>query len=158
MLETNDGFFVLCELDDKTSFPKVLQIPGGNIDKKDINNGEIDCLKTIIRETKEEVNIDLNNKSVVQEYKINGFYNADEGVQPGTQVFALVKLNINKEEMEKHFENYYKWLLDNNGELEIKKIHFLHKNNCLEELEKLNNPKRSYLKPLLQYNSINHSK
>ena len=152
LLETSDGCFILCELDSNTSYPTVLQIPGGNIDKNDINNGEIDILKTIIRETKEEVNIDLNDKSIVKEYKINGFYNADEGIQPGTQVFAIVKLNMNKEEMEKYFENYYKWLLNNNGELEIKKLHFLPKNNCLEELEKLNNPKRSYLKPLLQHN------
>ena len=156
LLETSDGYFILCELDSNTSYPTVLQIPGGNIDKKDINNGEIDCLKTIIRETKEEVNIDLNDKSFVKEYKINGFYNADDGIQPGTQVFAIVKLNMNKAEMENHFKNYYEWLLNNKGELEIKKLHFLHKNNCLEEFENLNNPKRAYIRPLLEHNIITY--
>lgn len=153
LLETNDGYFVLCELDDNTSFPKVLQIPGGNIDKKDMENNEINCLKTIIRETKEEVNINLDDKNIVKEYKINGLYDADEEAQPGVRVFAIVKLNINRDEMEKHFEKYYEWLIHNDGELEIKKLHFLHKNNSLEEFEKLNNPKRSYLKLLLENNS-----
>ena len=153
LLETNDGYFILCELDDNTSFPGVLQIPGGNIDKKDVENNEINCLKTIARETIEEVHIDLNDKKVVKEYKLNGFYNADDGIQPGVQVFAVVRLNMNRNEMEKHFKDYYEWLLQNNGELEIKKLHFLSKNNCLKEFEKLNNPKRSYLKLLLEHNS-----
>lgn len=156
LLETSDGYFVLCELDDNTSFPRVLQIPGGNIDKKDIENNEINCLKTIIRETKEEVNIDLDDTNIVKEYKINGLYNADDEKQPGLQVFAIVKLNMNKAEMENHFKNYYEWLLNNKGELEIKKLHFLHKNNCLEEFEKLNNPKRAYIKPLLEHNIITY--
>ena len=153
LLETSDGYFAICELDSNTSFPTVLQIPGGNVDNKDIDNGEIDYLKVIIRETKEEVNIDLNDKSLVKEYKINGFYNADEGIQPGTQIFAIVKLNMNKEEMEKYFESYYEYLLNTKGELEIKRLHFLHKDNCVEEFSKLNNPKRSYMEPLLRFNS-----
>ena len=153
LLETKDGYFALCELDDNTSFPRVLQVPGGNIDKKDIENDEINYLKTIIRETIEEVNIDLNDKQIVKEYRVNGFYNADDGIQPGVQVFAIVKLNINRDEMEKNFKDYYEWLLHNDGELEIKKLHFLNKNNCLKEFEKLNNPKRGYLKLLLEHNS-----
>ena len=64
LLETNDGYFVLGELDENTSYPTVLQIPGGNIDKKDISNGKIDCIKTIIRETNEEINSDLNDKKI----------------------------------------------------------------------------------------------
>ncbi len=152
LLETSDDYFVVCELDMNTSYPTVLQVPGGNIDKKDINDGHIDCLKTLIRETKEEVNIDLNDKKKVKEYKINGFYNADEGIQPGVQIFAKAKLNMNRDELEKHFEQYYRYLKSNNGEIEIKKLHFLTKSNCIEELEKLGNPKRSYLKGLLEHN------
>ncbi len=153
LLETNDGYFVIVELDINTSYPTMLQVPGGNIDKKDIEDGKINCLKTIIRETKEEVNIDLNDKKLVKEYKLNGFYYADEGIQPGVQVFAKVRVNMSKYEMEIYFNNYYEWLLNNKGELEIKKLHFLHKDNWKEEFESLTNPKRSYLKPLLEYNS-----
>ena len=81
-----------------------------------------------------------------------GFYLADEGVKPSVQFFAKAKLNLSKDEMNKHFEDYYNWLLRNNGELEIKRLHFLHKNTCLEELDKLNNQKKSYLRPLLEFN------
>lgn len=152
LIETTDNYFVICELDKNTSFPGVLQVPGGNIDKKDINGDRIDYLKTIIRETMEEINIDLNDKKIVKDYKTNLLFNADEGIQPGTQIFAKVNLNLNKKELEKYFKDYYESLLQNNGELEIGKLHFLHKNNCLEELEKLNNPKRPYLKGLLENN------
>lgn len=152
LLETSDDYFVVCELDMNTSYPTVLQMPGGNVDKKDIDNDKVDCLKTIIREVKEEVNIDLNDKKNVKEYKLNGFYYADEGIQPGVQVFAKAKLNMNREELEKHFKQYYKYLKSNNGEIEIRKLHFLKKSNCIEELEKLDNPKRSYLKGLLEHN------
>ena len=152
LLETSDDYFVVCELDMNTSYPTVLQVPGGNIDKKDINDRHIDCLKTLIRETKEEVNIDLNDKKKVKEYRLNGFYYADEGIQPGVQIFAKAKLNMNREELEQHFKQYYKYLKSNNGEIEIRKLHFLKKSICIEELEKLSNPKRSYLKGLLEHN------
>lgn len=154
LLKTKDGYFVLGELDENTSYPTVLQIPGGNIDKKDISNGKIDCIKTIIRETNEEINIDLNDKKMVKEYKLNGLYSAEDEEQPGLQVFAIVKLNINKIELEEHFKRYYELLLNNNSELEIKRLHFLHKNNCIEEIEKLHNPKRDYIIPLLRNNRI----
>ena len=81
-----------------------------------------------------------------------GFYQAEEGITPGIQVFAKVELNYTKFEMQKHFEDYYEWLLNNNGQLELKRIHFLNKNNCLEEFDKFNNPKKSYLRPLLEFN------
>lgn len=153
LLETSDGYFVLGELDINTSFPTILDVPGGNIDKKDISDGKIDCLKTIIRETKEEVNIDLNNKEIVREYSLNGFYISDEGKQPGVQIFAKAKLKINRKEMEEYFKDYYEWLIYNNGELEIKKLHFFDKKNCIEELKKLKNPKREYLNVLFKHNT-----
>ena len=153
LLETKDGYFTICELDDNTSYPGVLQVPGGNIDKKDIFEYEINYLKTIIRETIEEINIDLNDKKIVKAYKVSGFYNADEGLQPGVQIFAIAKLNILKDELEEHFKKYYKYLKENNGEIEIKKLHFLNKGKCIEELEKKKKKKRTYLKGLLE-NSI----
>ena len=152
LMETKDGYFVLGELDKNTSNPVMINVPGGGIDKEDIDNNKIDCLKTIIRETKEEVNIDLNDKNLVKDYHLMGFYQAEEGITPGIQVFAKVELNFTKFEMQKHFADYYEWLLNNNGQLELKRIHFLNKNNCLEEFDKFNNPKKSYLRPLLEFN------
>lgn len=153
LIETSDEYFVIGELAQKTSFPGVLQVPGGNIDNKDIKNGEIILLNTIIRETKEEIDIDLNDKNMVTKYKVIFFYNADEGIQPGLQVFATAKLTINRIDMENHFNKYYKMLEQTGREIELKKLHFLNKHKCIDEIEQLNNPKRNYLKPLLEQGS-----
>ena len=53
-------------------------------------------------------------------------------------------------EIREYFNTYYKYLKENNLEIEFKKLHFLKKKNAIEELKKLNNPKRNYLIPLLQ--------
>lgn len=53
-------------------------------------------------------------------------------------------------EMKEHFEKYYQYLKENNLEVEFKRLHFLRKEKAIEELKKLNNPKRNYLMPLLQ--------
>lgn len=54
------------------------------------------------------------------------------------------------EDMNNHFKKYYKHLKENNLEIEFKKLHFLKKEKAIEILEKLDNPKRSYLIPLIQ--------
>lgn len=155
LFETNDNYFVLGEVDKSMPNPTMIQMPGGNIDKSDIKDEQIDCLKTIIREIKEEVNIDLNDEKLVKKCALNGFYNADEGFQPEVEVFAKAKLKIDKDDLEKHFNNYYESLLKDNHYVEIKKLHFLHKNNCIDELEKFKNPKRPYLEQLLKFNNSN---
>lgn len=42
---------------------------------------------------------------------------------------------------------------ENNLEVEFGKIHFIKKGRILEELNKFNNPKREYLKSLLEIDS-----
>ena len=54
------------------------------------------------------------------------------------------------DEFKKHFENYNKFLKENNLEIEFKKLYFLKKEKAIDELKKLNKPKRYYLIPLLQ--------
>ena len=150
LIETIDGYYIIGELDDSTSYPNMLQIPGGNIDKTDIINEKIDIEKTIIRETKEEVNINLNDKNMMISNDINYLYISEEGIQPGAQIFSKAKIKMTADELKKHFEEYNIYLKDNNLEIEFKKLHFLKKENAIEELKKLNNPKRYYLEPLLQ--------
>ena len=53
-------------------------------------------------------------------------------------------------EMDNYFNNYYNYLKKNSLEIEFKKLHFLKKENAIEELMRLNNPKRNYLEPLIQ--------
>lgn len=50
MLETIDGYYVVGELDENTSYPTMLQVTGGGIDLKDIYDENIDVDNTIKRE------------------------------------------------------------------------------------------------------------
>ena len=150
LIETSDGYYVLGELDETTSYPHVLQATGGNIDKKDINGEKIYIEKTIIREAKEELNLDLDDKNIVSEYKMFAMYISGEKEQPGIQVFAKAKLKMNAKELKDYFEKYNKYLKENNLEVEFKQLHFFNKNNATEELEKLDNPKRDHVAPLLK--------
>lgn len=154
LIETIDGYYIIGELDDSTSYPNMLQIPGGNIDKTDIINEKIDIEKTIIRETKEEVNINLNDKNMMISNDINYLYISEEGIQPGAQIFSKAKIKMTADEFKKHFENYNKFLKENNLEIEFKKLYFLKKEKAVEELKKLNNPKRKYLEPLFRCDII----
>ena len=150
LLETIDGYYVVGELDDNTSYPTVLQVTGGNIDKKDIIGEKIDIEQTIMRETMEELNIDLNDVNNVLYNKMSYLYVSEENEQPGILLFSKAKSKMTAEELKKYFQNYYNYLKDNNLEIEFKRLHFLKKENVIEELEGLNNPKRNYILPLLQ--------
>ena len=150
LLETIDGYYIVGELDNNTSYPTMLQVAGGNIDKKDIINGKIDIEQTIKREALEELKIDLNDTDNVLFNKMSYIYVSEKDEQPGVQLFSKTKTKMSVEEIKNHFERYYSYLKENNLEIEFKKLHFLNKTNAIRELEKLNNPKRNYLMPLLQ--------
>ena len=150
LLETIDGYYVVGELDQKTSYPTMMQVTGGNIDKKDIFGEVVDVENTIKRETMEELNIDLEDKAKILYNKLSYLYVSEENEQPGMEVYTKAKINMTAEEMKKYFEEYYKYLKTNNLELEFSKLHFFKKENAIEEIKKLDNPKRNYLIPLLQ--------
>ncbi len=153
LLETIDGYYIVGELDEKTSYPTMLQVTGGGIDKKDILDGNIDVENTIKREAMEELEINLNDKENILYNGISYLYISGDNEQPGVQLFAKAKIRMTTKEMKEYFEEYYKYLKENNLEIEFGKLHFLKKENALEELEKLNNPRRNYLVPLLQMDS-----
>lgn len=150
LIETLDGYYVVGELDDNTSYPTMLQVTGGGIDKKDIINEKIDVEQTIVREAIEELKINLNNKKDTLYNRISYIYVSEENEQPGVQLFSKAKTKMTAKEMKEHFEKYYQYLKENNLEVEFKRLHFLRKEKAIEELKKLNNPKRNYLMPLLQ--------
>ena len=150
LMETSDGYYIIGELDETTSYPNVLQLPGGNIDKSDIINDKIDIVKTIIRETKEELNINLNENNIVLYNELCYLYISEPNIQPGFQFFTKAKINMTVDEFKKHFENYNNYLKQNDLEIEFKQLHFLKKEKAIEELNKFDNPKRYYLIPLIQ--------
>ena len=77
-------------------------------------------------------------------------YVTEDNEQSGVQLFSKAKTKMTAKEIRKYFESYYKYLKENNLEIEFGKLHFLKKEKAIEELKELNNPKRNYLVPLLQ--------
>lgn len=150
LLETIDGYYIVGELDDNTSYPTMLQVTGGGIDKKDIIGENIEIEQTIIREAREELNIDLKDKKSILYNKISYMYVSENNEQPGVQLFSKAKIKITVKEIQNYFNNYYKYLKENNLEVEFKKLHFFKKENAVKELKELKNPKRNYLIPLLK--------
>ena len=150
LLETIDGYYIVGELDDNTSYPTMLQVTGGGIDKKDIIEENIEIEQTIIREAREELNIDLKDKKSILYNKISYMYVSEDNEQPGVQLFSKAKIKMTVKEIQNYFNNYYKYLKENNLEVEFKKLHFFKKENAVKELKELKNPKRNYLIPLLK--------
>lgn len=154
LLETSDNYYIVGELAENTSFPHCMQISGGSADNDDIKNNQIDIQNTIIRECKEELNIDLQNNDQVENFEIKYIYLPNDKIHTYI-LFAKGKLNMTKEEMKEYYEKYLKYLKENNLEIEFGRIHFIKKGNTTEELKKINNPKRDYLVSLLEIDSKN---
>lgn len=150
LLETIDEHYVIGELDEKMSYPHMLQVSGGNVDKKDMQNGIVDIMKTISREVMEEININLKDSSKVSDVVLKYIYNSEKEEQPKVQIFAKARLNMTSNEMKEHYNSYFEYLVRNNLELEFGKIHLIDKNKAIEILEEMNNPKRDYLIPLIK--------
>lgn len=152
LLETNDNYYVIGEMASNTSFPNGLQIPGGNVDKNDIQNNNIDIVNTLLREVKEEINIDLYDNSQVKSFQIK-YISLPSESSHAYLLIAKAKLNMTKEEMQNHYEKYLSFLQKNNFEIEFEKIHFIKKDLAIRQLNKFQNQKRSYLKELLELDS-----
>ena len=154
LIETSDDYYVVGELEENTSFPRCMQLSGGNADNSDINNGEINILNTIIRECKEEVNIDLQDKEQIEQYEIK-YIELPSDELHRYMIFAKGKIKMDSTQMKKYYDEYLKYLKENNLEIEFSKLHFIKKGNTNEYLDKLDNPKREYLRSLLELDSNN---
>lgn len=148
-LVTKDGYGVVGELDNSTSFPMCLQVSGGGIDKKDIVENEFDIVKTAERELKEELNLDLDDKSQISKYNFE-YIEVPEGKRHAYCVILKAITNLTAKELDEHFKNYKRYLEENNGEIEFKKLHFLKIGNAVKELDKLDNPKRLYVRQMFE--------
>lgn len=145
LLLSKDNYFVVGEMDKTTSVPYCLQISGGGIDASDIQNGIINIDSNIKRELKEEMNLNLEEI----DYKIEYIEYPDEK-RNAFGLLAIGKINKTKDELEKHFEEYKQYLVENKLELEFRNLVFLKKDNALQEFDNLNNPKRPYLRDLIK--------
>ena len=59
---------------------------------------------------------------------------------------------MTKEELAKHFEKYKQYLKQNKLEQEFSKLVFLNRHNAVQELDRLDNPKRDYLREFVEIN------
>lgn len=145
LLLTKDNYFVIGEMDKTTSMPYCLQIPGGGIDVKDIENGIICIDSNIKRELEEELNLNLDDI----DYKIE-FIEYPSKTRNAYGFLAIGKINQTKDELKQSFEDYKEYLIKNNLEVEFNKLIFLKKENALNELDMLSNCKRPYLRDLIK--------
>lgn len=147
---TGDGYGVVGELDDSTSYPRCLQVSGGGLDAtKDLINNEFDLVKTAERELKEELNLELNNKQQISKYCFE-YLEVPEGKRHAYCALLKAITTLTAKELEEHFNKYKKYLDENNGEVEFKKLHFLKIGKAVEQLDKLDNPKRLYVRQMFE--------
>lgn len=147
LIETSDHYYLVGELDETTSYPHMLQVSGGGVDNADVKEGRADIIKTIQREVMEEININLQDKSIVSSFDVKYMYMTEKGEQPGIQIFAKVNLNITAENLREHYKTYLAYLRENGLEVEFGKIHLI---KTMKELNSLPNAKRTYLAPLIE--------
>ena len=152
LLETSDNYYVIGEMASNTSVPNCLQIPGGNVDNTDIKEKSVDIFNALIREGREEVNINLQDKSLVENFEIK-YISLPNEKSNAYLIITKAKLNMTKKEMINYYKDYLTYLKDNNLEVEFSNLHFISKINAKEELNNLRNPKRNYLEDLLEINS-----
>ncbi|MGN1269904.1 MAG: hypothetical protein ACI4UU_03435 [Clostridia bacterium] len=145
LLLTKDEYFAIGEMNNTTSVPYCLQITGGGIDISDIENGIINIDSNIKRELKEELNLNLDEI----DYKIE-FIEYPSQKRNAYGFLAIGKINLSKDELKKHFEEYKEYLITNKLEVEFNKLIFLKKENALQELDNLPNYKRPYLRDLIK--------
>lgn len=140
-------------MNETTSYPKGLQISGGNLDQNDIKqDGQVDIINNVARELKEEFNIDLFDKSVVQEYKMR-YMETPQGKRHSYAPMMKGILTITAKQMEEQYNNYKRLLEQTGQDVEFRKLHFIKKENALEILKSLDNPKRPYLEYLIDLDS-----
>ena len=83
----------------------------------------------MIRELYEEIGIDVNDKNIVKEYKVNYLKlpNKKE-VELSFGILFKVKLNIDFNLLEEKFKTYKKYLQDNKLEVEFTDLYGIDKN------------------------------
>ena len=141
-------------MNETTSYPKVLQISGGNLDQNDIKkDGSVDLIGNIARELKEELNLDLFDKYMIKSYKMK-YMEIPQGRRHSYAPMLKGMLMMTEEEMKQYYKKYKEYLKETNQEVEFEKLHFIDKQNALTELDNLDNPKRPYLRDLLYMDSI----
>lgn len=149
LLRTKDNYYVLGEMAEDTSTPLCIETPGGGVDKADIEQQRVNIIKTIQRELKEELNLELDNMKQITKYRIK-YLEIPEEKRHAYGVLAVGDLEMTKLQMEEHYNTYLKYLQNNKSEIEFKSVQFFSFENAYEVLKNMKNPKRNYIFEVLK--------
>lgn len=109
MIVTSDGKIVIGEMGSHTANAGRLQFVAGGIDTEDITDGVVNLEKSIIRETKEEIGIDITDPQIAQ--KIIPQYLKVGGVNNSVTIIFKVILNIDSKALADKYNAYTEGLL-----------------------------------------------
>lgn len=123
LVETSDNKYIVGEMNDMTATPNRLQLPGGGIEEKDIQNSIVDLKSNVIRELEEETGVTKNQLVSCTPYYLK---------QGGTQDFiAIIYKAYCKNSAKEVLSNFNKLcaLMHGRGEIpELKNLYFIDKN------------------------------
>lgn len=117
LILTKDNFFILGQMNNRTASPGRIQFIAGGIDQSDIYGDTVDIFGSLIRETKEEIGIDLNDQNLV--LKVEPRYIVHWG---SIALVYLVQLDIDSAEFRTQYEQFEKSLFEKGKEPEFSSI------------------------------------
>lgn len=146
---TNDDYYVFGKMSSSTSLAGITKFIGGTISSEDFIDNEFNSYECVKREVKEEVGIDLNDKSIIQNVDLHKYLTLENF--SFINVCYKVRMNISSKEMMSFFISYDEYLGKNNLEQELETLVFVknNKDDVLMFLEDNKDDIMSYLKDLL---------
>lgn len=117
LILTKDNYIILGQMNNRTATPDRIQFIAGGIDGNDINEGTVDIFGSLIRETKEEIGIDLNDQNLV--LKVEPRYIVNWG---SIALIYRIKLDIDSAEFKIHYAKFEKTLYENGVKPEFSSI------------------------------------
>nr|WP_259545586.1 NUDIX hydrolase [Heyndrickxia oleronia] len=88
-------------MNSRTASPGRLQFIAGGIDESDINQQSVNIFKSLIRETKEEIGVDLTNSNLVE--KVRPRYIVHWG---SVALVYLIQLAIDRSELQNRYKQF----------------------------------------------------
>ena len=154
------------KIKEKLELPKELQIQIEEFWKNQVKenphlfNGEVWTV-TSFKESPDRIKIEIQktnyahylfDENLVKEYKMM-YMEIPEGKRHSYAPMMKGILSITAKEMEEQYRNYKNKLEKIGEDVEFARLHFIKKENAIEELKSLNNPKRPYLEDLIKLDS-----
>ena len=137
LLLTTDNYFVLGRMQNTTSLPGRIKFIGGSVSSHDVNcQNIIEMKKCVVRECKEEIGIDILDRELINNVEVYSYITRPHLSFLNT--LYLVKLKINKIELQKKYTEFKKRCIENKVEIELANIEFV-KNNKELLIEYLKN-------------------